>query len=306
MAAASANAIQETRAHGTRARYVLGPGPGVSQGCRCGACTAANRQDAARRSRLRAYGQWQPYVDAGPARAHLAALSRAGVGWKRAAELAGLSSGTISKLLYGGPGGRPPSRRIRPETAEAILAVSLAPASLGQAALVPADGTRRRLQALVAIGWSQARLADRLGMLPSNFGTALTRDRVTAATARAAERLYDELWDQPPAEVGQHSRISASRARNYARVRGWAPPAAWDDDLMDDPDAAPAAGWQRTARRTLLAAEVAEDVAELRRQGCSREHIQMRLGLAKDALNKALSRAAQYEARQPELIAEAG
>jgi len=266
---------------------------------------AANRQDAARRARLQAYGQWQPYVDARPARDHLYALSRAGIGWKRATELSGLSTGTVSKLLFG-KAGRLPSRRIRPETAEAILAVPLAPASLSQGALVPADGTRRRLQALVAIGWPQSRLAGPLGMGASNFGTALGRKRVTAATARSVERLYDELWNRPPAEADQRSRISASRARNYARARGWAPPAAWDDDLMDDPDATPAEGWQRTEHSKRPAAEVAEDAADLERQGCSREHIAMRLGMDRKSLERALYRAAEYQAQQAELIAEAG
>ncbi len=268
----------------------------------------ANRQDAARRSRLRAYRRWQPYVDAGSARDHLAALSRAGIGWRRATELAGLSTGTVSKLLFG-KGGRQPSRRIRPETAEAVLAVPLAPASLAPGALVPAAGTRRRLQALVATGWAQSRLADRLDMSPSNFGTALARDRVTAATARAVERLYNELWDKPPPEPGQHSRISASRARSYARARGWALPAAWDDDEMDDPDAKPAEGWQRPDRDTLRrrpAAEVAEDAADHERQGQSREQIARRLGLTPKSLERALSRATQYRDREPELIAEAG
>ena len=31
-----------TREHGTRARYVHGPGPGKGPGCRCDECTAAN------------------------------------------------------------------------------------------------------------------------------------------------------------------------------------------------------------------------------------------------------------------------
>jgi len=245
-------------------------------------------------------------VDAGRAREHLEALSRAGIGWKRAAELSGVSSGEVSKLLYGGPGKRPPARRIRPQTAAAVLAVPLSPASLSPGSLVPAAGTRRRLQALVAIGWSQSRLAARLGMLPSNLGTLLAREQVTAATARAVEQLYDELWDRPPAEVDQRSRISASRARNYARARGWAPPAAWDDDLMDDPEATPADGWQRPERSVRPAAEVAEDAAELQRQGSSREHIAMRLGMSRASLERALIRAAHYEARQAGLINEAG
>src|SRR5216684_3904682 len=118
---ADMGADRPERAHGTRARYVLGPGSGP--GCRCAACTAANREAARRQTRLWAYGHWHPYVGAGPVREHVGQLARSGVGWKRAAALAGVSTGAMSKLLYGGPGDRPPSRRLRPETAAAILAV---------------------------------------------------------------------------------------------------------------------------------------------------------------------------------------
>jgi len=252
------------------------------------------------------YGQWEPYVDAGPAREHLQALSRAGIGWKRAAELSGVSTGAVSKLLFGGPGDRAPSRRIRPETAAAILAVALSPASLSPGSLVAAAGTRRRLQALVAIGWPQSQLARRLGMSPSNFGDVLGRGQVTAGTARTVQGLYDRLWNRPPAETDQRSRISAARARNYASARGWPPPMAWDDDVIDDPAAAPPAGWRRPEHTLHRATEIAEDAAELRRQGCSREHIQVRLGVSRAALEKALSRAAGHQSRQAELIAEAG
>jgi transcriptional regulator with XRE-family HTH domain len=252
-----------------------------------------------------AYGQWQPYADAAPARAHLQALSRAGVGWRRAAELAGLSSGAVSRLLFGGPARRPPSRRIRHETAAAILAVEASPAVLRGGALTGAAGTRRRLQALVAIGWSQAELGRRLGMSPSNFGSMLERERVTAATARRARQLYDELRDRPPAERDQHSRIAASIARGLASDRGW-PPAAGDDDEIDDPHAGPLQGWQRTERRGAKATEIAEDAAGLERQGCSRQRIAMRHGLSRASLERALCRAAAYRAREHEPIAEAG
>ena len=32
------------------------------------------------------------------------------------------------------------------------------------------------------------------------------------------------------------ARIAAARARSHAAARGWLPPAAWDDDLIDIPD----------------------------------------------------------------------
>jgi hypothetical protein len=239
-----ATAVRE-RPHGTRARYVLGPGPGKGPGCRCQACTAANRQAAARAARLRAYGQWAPFVSAEPAWAHIQALARAGIGWRRAAALAGVSTGAVSKLLYGGPGDREPTRHIRAATAAAIMTVRPDARHLGGAALVNAAGTHRRLQALVASGWSQAKLAGRLGMTPANFAAMMRRGQVTAATARAAATVYDELWNQPPPQTSQREKIAATRARNHAQARGWVPPLAWDDDQIDRSDGIPAEGWRQ-------------------------------------------------------------
>jgi transcriptional regulator with XRE-family HTH domain len=178
-------------------------------------------------------------------REHVGQLAASGVGWKRAAALAGVSTGAMSKLLYGGPGDRPPSQRLRPQTAAAILAVRASPATLAPSALTGAAGTRRRIQALVAIGWSQARIARRLRMSPGNVGALLRRDQVTAGTAIAVRALYGALWNQQPPEIGQREKIAAARARNYARARGWPPPLAWDDDQIDLPDGKPAAGWRR-------------------------------------------------------------
>jgi transcriptional regulator with XRE-family HTH domain len=293
----------ETRAHGTRARYAWGPGPGAGPGCRCADCTAANRQDAARRSRLQAYGQWEPYVDAEPVREHLQALSRAGIGWKRAAQLSGISTGAISRLLFGGPGDRKPAMRVRPQTAAAILAVPVKPASLSAGSLVPAAGVRRRLQALVAIGWSQSELAARLGIQPSNFASLLTREHVRTGTAKAVQNLYDQLWNRPPAEADHRARISASRARHYAQAHDWPPPLAWDDDIIDDPAATPAPGWQRRDGRLRRSADIAEDAAELQRQGFTRQQIAARLGVTRAALEKAISRTAQ---QLPERSAHTG
>ncbi|MGH3217892.1 MAG: hypothetical protein ACRDPY_04040 [Streptosporangiaceae bacterium] len=279
-----------SREHGTRARYVFGPGPGKGAGCRCDPCTAANRQEGAHRSRQRAYGQWAPYVDAQPAREHARQLAGHGIVWKRVAALAGVSTGAMSKLLYGGPGQREPSRRIRPETAAAILAVRPEAASLAPSAVVDATGSHRRLQALVAGGWCQAKLAGRLGMTSANFGACMGREQVTASTAQAVRSLYGDLWDQVPPESGQREKIAAARARNYARTHGWAPPAAWDDDVMDDPGAPAPEGWQRPASGRLRTAELAEDASELLGQGFTREHAAGRLGVSRAAIEKALSR----------------
>ncbi len=231
-----------TREHGTRARYVHGPGPGKGPGCRCDECTAANRTAARQRERAILYGRWQPFADAGPAREHVQALARHGIGRRRAAELADMSAGAMSRLLYGGPGSRSPTRRIRPQTAAAILAIRPSADLVAPGVLVDAAGTQHRVQALVAAGWSQAQLAGQLMTSPGHVGALLREDRVTAAMATAVRGLYDRLWSQPPAEDDHPARIAASRARNYAAARGWAPPMAWDDEELDKPDGRPAKG----------------------------------------------------------------
>ena len=283
------------REHGTRARYVSGPDEHgqAGSGCRCAPCCGANRAAAAQRDRLILYGQWRPYADAARARRHARALGAAGIGWRRLGELAGVSSGAMSKLLYGGPGSRPPSRRIRAETEQKILAVRPGPESLSGGALVDATGARRRLQALVAAGYSQAALAARLGQLRSNFTGTMTRHHVTAATARAVTALYDELWDVRPDESTHRARISASRARNYAAARDWPVPMAWDEPEIDDAAAGPAEGWRRNSRATIPAEQLVEDAEFVRQHGgySSLNERAMRLGVSRDRLEHAYMRA---------------
>jgi hypothetical protein len=49
--------------------------------------------------------------------------------------------------------------------------------------------------------------------------------------------VYDELWNQAPPQETKQQRGAISRARGYARARGWLGPLAWDDDLIDLPPA---------------------------------------------------------------------
>lgn len=240
-----------SREHGTRARYVWGPDEDGVAGrpCRCPACSLANSAYNAHRERMKAYGR-EPYVDAEQARQHVRMLSAYGIGWRRAAELAGVSQGSMGKLLRGGPGGSPASRRIRPGTEARILAVRPSPDLLGAAALVDATGTRRRLQALIAAGWSKQKLASRLGAGPQNFGAMMERPQVTAATARAVTALYGELQYTLPPHEDYRDKSAWNRARGYAAARNWPPPGAWDDDI-DDPAARPHWNWVRPELRPL-------------------------------------------------------
>jgi hypothetical protein len=221
----TAVAPRTERPHG-RVKYVV-------EKCRCETCTIASREYNQWLRRQHAYGR-PPTVDAAPARAHVRALGAAGIGWRRVAKVAGVHSSIVSKLLYGTPTrNMAPTKRLRPDMASKILAVSVDAISDG--ALVPSAGTRRRIQALVAIGWSMAKLADRLGVQPTNLPAVLNRPNVLVATRRAVVSLYDELWDTAPPTDAHRDKIAASRARNMARRNGWPPPMAWDDDEIDDP-----------------------------------------------------------------------
>jgi hypothetical protein len=236
------------------------------------------------------YGRWQPFVDAGPVRAHLKELAAAGIGRKHVAELAGISPATLRRLDGLQPG-RPATRHMRPETAQAILAIRPGLAACAASARVDPTGTRRRLQALVALGWTQTALADRLGMSVGNFAAMLRRPAVSAGTARAAVQLYDELWNRPAPDGTAAERARARAAKRYAQRHGWPPPLAWDDGALDNPQAAPGGGWQRSARKTWRAADLAAEAHELFGHGLDRRQAADRLGVPKKTLDAALSRA---------------
>ena len=237
-----------------------------------------------RRERDIAYGRWQSgYVDAEPARQHVLRLRAAGMGRRRLAELCGVSDSVIHVLVKGRPErGTGPSRRIACGNARAILAVPLPDAphrGVAARARVPAVGTTRRLQALVAFGWSQSELCSRLGILVTN-STGLfngTRTSVTAATARRVEALFAELQLTP----GHNDR-----ARIRARRRGWALPMQWDEDTIDDPAARPDGVRRGSGRRRLDA----DEYADLRGLGFSDAQIAARFGIQVESLQRFLDR----------------
>src|SRR5260370_42229854 len=79
-----------------------------------------------------------------------------GIGAARIATLAGVPRSAVLHLLYGDPArGEPPGRRIRIGTARRLLAVCPLPENLAATAAVDAAGSRRRLHALGAAGWSR-------------------------------------------------------------------------------------------------------------------------------------------------------
>ncbi|WP_328657940.1 hypothetical protein [Streptomyces sp. NBC_00334] len=103
-----------------------------------------------------------------------------------------------------------------------------------------AAGTTRRLQALAVAGWPTSRLARETGLAPSYLSRVLKGDlaEVPVSMARMVAAVYVQLGAVSPGLSGV-SHIAARAARERAAAALWAPPAAWDDDTIDDPAAIP-------------------------------------------------------------------
>lgn len=212
----------------------------VTHGCRCSTCKEANNTRARRRRRQTAYGR-SPYTSADRSREHVISLTSNGLGIKQIHKISGVPASSISRLLYGRTErGEGLAKRILKTNEAKILAVQPSLDNMADAQPTDGTGTIRRLQALMAVGWSAPILAERMGLNDAAFRKLLASNRkVFVSTYRNARRIYDELWNQEPPQTNRFERSTATRARNLAARKGWPPPMAWDDDHIDNPKAKP-------------------------------------------------------------------
>jgi hypothetical protein len=159
----------------------------------------------------------------------------AGVSSQRIAEYAGISSAIVGGLIYTRGHSRGPAQQIRLVNAQRIFSVR---AENIVAYYVDPTGTHRRLQALMANGWPQMRLGPHIGRHPVYVNALLNQSNIYGVTAVAVAAAYDRLWNQDPRQHGV-TEGTYKKVRGLARARGWAPPGAWDDDTIDDPNAHP-------------------------------------------------------------------
>lgn len=174
------------REHGTYARYVLGPDirDEDGRGCRCDHCRQGNSAYERERKQRKA----PAYVGANEARRHLAWLAEQGIGSKTVAKVSGVSHGALSKLVYGNNHGRGPSKRIRPETRDAILAVL--PHEVVNGSRVDAGSTLAIVDELVGRGWSKSAIAKHVHG-PHAVALQLGDEFVTRVHAAAVKTLLD-------------------------------------------------------------------------------------------------------------------
>lgn len=209
-------------AHGTYAR--ANGCPGYRDPCKCDPCKAEHRRVRKHRRVNRQLGH-PSLVDATPAHEYLNRL-RQRMTWEQIFTALGHENRDLHRIA----GGR--QTRIRRATLAQILAIQPAPPAPGK--YVDATGTRRRIQALRALGYSARAIAEAAGTEEEHARliSSGAKPVVRHWFAQKINTVFAELH-RAPAPAGR----SATLARNYAKAQGWAPPAAWDD--IDAPDAAP-------------------------------------------------------------------
>ncbi len=156
-------------------------------------------------------------------------------------------------------------------------------------------GDRRRITALHWLGWSPPTLAAATGLPQRVFRWSRYEiergccqdvlDRVGAA--------YDLLWDMARPIWTAADRALADASARHARKVGWAPPLAYDDDEIDQPEGGPVPGWKRPNSLTRQVGGLIEDIAFLRDTGyrdATPAQLADRLGRTPEAIGRAISR----------------
>lgn len=202
------------------------------------------------------------HVDAQPTRDRITLLRARGYGLRRLSAIAGIS---VPTLLCA-------HDTVQARTEKIIMAVPVPAEVTSGQGKVSAIGTRRRVQALVALGWTQRVIAERVGVTDRALSVAIRKsDENLSDLAAKTGNVYRELC----MTLGP-----CNRSRIRARKLGFAPPLAWDDDSIDDPDAKPDMG-------EIVQVWFPEKWAELAELGITRDdHIAARLNITTESVKR--------------------
>ncbi|MER7820876.1 hypothetical protein [Streptomyces sp. NPDC096153] len=170
-------------------------------------------------------------VDAAPVAAHVHALQVRydGAGLALIARTAGVNPSTLTSALA--DHAHNPARGINRHLAARVLAVTQLPAPASpRHAHITATGLIRRLQALCALGWTLAAISQTGSTTPRSLCDLLRTQRSTPAQRNAVLTAWHALSHRPG---------PSTTARRRAAAKGWAPPLAWEDHTIDQPDHTP-------------------------------------------------------------------
>lgn len=216
-----------THRHGTTTAY-------KKDRCRCPACSKANTRASTISRMKRLQGTQKVKVPAAPAKAHIATLLDAGATIQGIATEARLSAYAIRRVLTGQP-------TLWDSNEAAILALHPRDVPSFKAHQTSVHGSRLRIQALHAIGYTMVELAPMTGQDATSLKRLANPDAwrayqdIDTKLARRIRRLYDNLWDKPPTPTTRTGRANAARAITQAAAKGWVPPLGLDEDRIDDP-----------------------------------------------------------------------
>lgn len=196
--------------------------------CQCEPCRTAMHRYRKRRNFEEARGI-QRMVDAEPVRRFLRPFLEAGYSYSDLGTSVGYTTaearGTLT-TLFEGKRGNPPAVKIHRTTAERLLSIRDP-----QRHFIPTVGIRRRHAALVRLGHQASTIVEAYGTSYRRMTDSLGRDVVRPATRDRFHEGYVLLRDVAATEP---SRGFWQAAREHVP-----PPIAWEDDLIDEPDAEP-------------------------------------------------------------------
>lgn len=244
-------------AHGSEGRY---KGTSTRPGCRCTTCIRGNRLAGIRRARTRQQ-TGSNRIDNTILVAHIETLTASGMSYSVIARHADVAHATIGGIMAGHTQATQRARALR------ILAVH--PARFDADSFHPALGYVRRVRALYAAGHNHSTIAAAAGLDRSTVSAlaAGTRSIVWPRVASGVAAAYDTL---------SASDGTSSRSRSRAERNGWAGPAYWDEDTIDDPNFEPAVSDALTSHQR--ARLNAEEIQHLASCGVSEHEIAARVG----------------------------
>lgn len=214
-------AVRPLPPHGTPSRG-RGSQAAGRPSCPCPPCRKAARTYNKQMRYLASTGRSR-LVDAAPARDHLRTLIDNGDAISVIAEQLGRPRSTIASLANN------PRTRITRVLADQILAIRPGKASACNRS-VASVGTTRRMRALVALGHPVRVIAETAGIEYSTASYLLNGHPNT---------VHYELTQRVASAYRRLSGTAGSHVRSLRRAQreAWAPPAAWDDETLDDPNA---------------------------------------------------------------------
>ena len=245
--------------HGTDAAY-------RHCGCRCDACKAA-RSRARKRPNCR--------VDAPRARNLLRRLTTTGYSLEQISEASGVSRWTLTRIRTGAQ-----VTTTRATMSRLVAMAALTPAPTKTRAFVTPVGAVRRLQALMARGFSSVFLAGKMGCDPRTVRFVVAEERqLSPQLCQKAGAVYEELWNKDPLAEGM-SDHGVSLAMRMAGKYSFVPPLAWDDDAIDDPGS-PRPLWAVGPEKRMSSEELCVEILMMQDAGVPIEEATPRLGFIK-------------------------